>query len=308
MRRKIIKQGLGGYTIYLPKKWVNKLGLNEGNELVVEEKDNRLIIEAERVIEEKIVYVILKKGNHKHIFLQELIGLYEVGYNEIHIKFDYEKILNPERNKEEVIIDVIESFLPSLIGFEIVKLRSNLIVLKDIAEPKKGEFDVVFQRIFYNLFNFKDLISEFLEGNGSSKDFAAQHKTIRKFISFCLRILASTDKTEYEKIQYASILHTLDNINDSHLALGYVFPDELNKEEIKILKLIGELIYQYKAAFYSKKDSDIEKVFELYLSINKILKNPKNLNDAIVGFAQINKLTESMIKPLMVLHKIKGLK
>ena len=44
MKRKLIKQGGGGYTIYLPKKWVDKKGLKEGNQVDVQETETSLII------------------------------------------------------------------------------------------------------------------------------------------------------------------------------------------------------------------------------------------------------------------------
>ena len=44
MKRKLIKQGLGGYTIYLPKKWIDRKGLKEGEEINVVETDAGLVI------------------------------------------------------------------------------------------------------------------------------------------------------------------------------------------------------------------------------------------------------------------------
>ena len=44
MKRKLIKQGSGGYTFYVPKQWVLHRGLKAGDEIDVVEKDKTLVV------------------------------------------------------------------------------------------------------------------------------------------------------------------------------------------------------------------------------------------------------------------------
>ncbi|MBW3012441.1 hypothetical protein KY311_04600, partial [Candidatus Woesearchaeota archaeon] len=46
MQRKLIKQGEGGYTIYLPKKWVEGKGPKPGDQINIAEAETALIIGA----------------------------------------------------------------------------------------------------------------------------------------------------------------------------------------------------------------------------------------------------------------------
>ena len=48
MKRKIIQQGSGGLTIYLPKKWADQKGLITGDEVDVKESEQGLLIIAEK--------------------------------------------------------------------------------------------------------------------------------------------------------------------------------------------------------------------------------------------------------------------
>ena len=49
MKRKLIKQGLGGYTIYLPKKWVEEFGLKGSSEVNVDRWDSNLVISSKKL-------------------------------------------------------------------------------------------------------------------------------------------------------------------------------------------------------------------------------------------------------------------
>ena len=49
MRRKIIKQGLGGYTVSLPISWVREQGLKARDDILIEEQKGNLIISASEI-------------------------------------------------------------------------------------------------------------------------------------------------------------------------------------------------------------------------------------------------------------------
>jgi hypothetical protein len=75
MKRKIIKQGLGGYTIYLPKKWIDNFKLQAGDEINLDLIDNKLLISAEG-IKEKRQTTITVTGENKIFLKTSLIHIY----------------------------------------------------------------------------------------------------------------------------------------------------------------------------------------------------------------------------------------
>ena len=48
MKRKIIRQGSGGLTIYLPKKWAEEKGLRIGDEVDLKEAPYGLLVVPEK--------------------------------------------------------------------------------------------------------------------------------------------------------------------------------------------------------------------------------------------------------------------
>ena len=61
MKRKLIKQGAGGLTLCIPKKWTEKANLKAGDEINLTEDENSLkIFPGEKKIEPKIINFRLK--------------------------------------------------------------------------------------------------------------------------------------------------------------------------------------------------------------------------------------------------------
>ena len=72
MERKLIKQGLGGYTVYLPKKWIDERGLKQGDSVVIDEAEGALVIAGKGAskrevtvtigtVEEKAILILLSQ-------------------------------------------------------------------------------------------------------------------------------------------------------------------------------------------------------------------------------------------------------
>jgi phosphate uptake regulator len=66
MDRKLIKQGSGGYTIYLPKKWATKKGLKGGDNISITETDTSLVI-GSPIKEKKEITIEITEENKKEV-------------------------------------------------------------------------------------------------------------------------------------------------------------------------------------------------------------------------------------------------
>ena len=84
MDRKLIKQGGGGFTIYLPKKWVDEKGLTGGDKVNLSEANTALIVNSSKPVRKEKVVEITKE-NKKDI-KTILTHLYRNGFDIIHIK------------------------------------------------------------------------------------------------------------------------------------------------------------------------------------------------------------------------------
>src|SRR3989338_6301393 len=135
MRRKIVKHGSTSLTVTLPFEWVQKYGLKKGDELELE------------VIGSKVCFSTGKDihSNKKEVDTTEwglftknnLTHLYQLGYDEIEVRFDDEKTL------QEIIARV-----PECIGFEIIDQKPNSIYIKSIAHTLEEDFDILLRKSF----------------------------------------------------------------------------------------------------------------------------------------------------------------
>ena len=83
MERKLIKQGGGGLTIYVPKKWIDTRKLKEGDEVSIIEKENSLLISAVKKKEESSEITINDKN--KKDLIPIITHLYRAGIDKIPI-------------------------------------------------------------------------------------------------------------------------------------------------------------------------------------------------------------------------------
>ena len=135
MKRKIIKQGLGGFTIYLPKKWVTQKGLQGGQEVEVVEKDDALVIQAHSTPAKKEGTVRVDTKDNR--FLRYILNnYYRAGYDKI--------TLQGEVNEQEV-----HAALRLLLGFEITSVGKHEIIIESVAKSSDYDVGQLLKRIFF---------------------------------------------------------------------------------------------------------------------------------------------------------------
>ncbi len=114
MRRKIIKQGKGGYTIYLPKKWVDERGIKRGDEINLEIDNGKIIIDSETHPESKSISIEITYNS----MLRSVIGVvYRVGYNKIILDL-----------KQEISLDELQKI--ALISLQNIVLPPRCRIIK----------------------------------------------------------------------------------------------------------------------------------------------------------------------------------
>jgi len=125
--RKIQLTGRSTYIVSLPKKWIERMRLGVGDQLVISEGDSSLILTPRAFVKpEKPMEATIKisqKDNPDSI-VRKIIALYLVGYSLIRIKTIGENITSLQRN---LVKDLARR---KLVGVEIISDSASEIMLQ----------------------------------------------------------------------------------------------------------------------------------------------------------------------------------
>jgi phosphate uptake regulator len=245
MKRKIIKQGLGGYTIYLPKEWIDKKGLKAGQEVEIIEKDTNLTIRSE-IIQKKSTTINIDEHNKSDI-KTILTHFYRKGFDIIKIKNIDEKISK----------DIKSATQQLLLGFEITENTQNSCTIENISEPTEEKFDALLRRIFLVVKETQELIIKDFEINKflHLAEIEEYNHQSDKYVLFCRRIVIK-EKYEVNPVIMWELLTFLTHIQHAHYYLYKYASENRLKNDKNILKLLQELIEYFDLYYnsYFKKD------------------------------------------------------
>jgi bifunctional DNA-binding transcriptional regulator/antitoxin component of YhaV-PrlF toxin-antitoxin module len=137
MKRKIIRQGIGGGTVYLPKKWLDQRGIKPGDEIEITETGEGLLLQSKSEPSKKKATVEVEKGD-AGILEYIMFNHYNAGYDKLTIK-------GPVRQK--AILDL----LPFLNGFEMTSAKEGELTIEAISESLPEKSEVLMKQAFFIL-------------------------------------------------------------------------------------------------------------------------------------------------------------
>ena len=256
MNRKLIRQGGGGFTIYLPKKWVDKKGLKPGDPVTIKETGTALTIDSS-VKEKKEITLEITDENKKNLH-HILTHIYRMGFDSITIKNIDESLLNKIKETTNQV----------LLGFEITEANKDSCKLENISEPTGEKYEVMLRRIFLIIKETQRIVNtEFknneFKGMKEIEDFRHQQD---KFIIFCRRILKKERfETENPLIDW-ELLTFLMHIEHSYYYL-YLYASKnkitKNKKVIELLENLEEYFQLYYDAYYKKDIKLVHRINQL---------------------------------------------
>ena len=135
MIRKVIQIADSTQLISLPRKWAQKYGVKKGDELLVEEDGNKVVVSTEREVSSNNIEITLKGNELIHRCLS---ALYKAGYDEIKIMYESPQDI-------ETIISTVNS---QLLGFEIIEQGKTHVIIKQVTSISHSEFDTMLRRTF----------------------------------------------------------------------------------------------------------------------------------------------------------------
>ena len=176
MKRKLIRQGAGGYTIYLPKKWVEDQNLAASDEIIVEPLEGNLLLSAHAQDQKRITKLALTHMSES-VIRTLITNAYRSGYDLINISFE----------KEEQFTILKEVINGRLLGFEITKHDPGSCIVENITEPAAEQFETLLRKVLFSITELFDITQQRLDGGKA--DFEEVAERIQKYDNFCRRII-----------------------------------------------------------------------------------------------------------------------
>ena len=144
--RKIQFSGKSSYMIALPKKWVEELGLGQGDEVIItRQSDGSLLISPRRALISEgrgEVTIELPQKDDVGPIIRELVSLYVVGYNIIHVRAKGGKLTSTQR---EIIKEATRRHL---IGTEVVADSTEEVTLQVLLSYPQLSVESALRRMF----------------------------------------------------------------------------------------------------------------------------------------------------------------
>ncbi len=278
-----MQQGPTTLMVSLPIKWVRKYEIEKGEQLDVEEAGRKLIVSAEGDVERTKTEINLIDEDYIYIW-RVLSAAYISGYDEIKVNFD----------KLETLEWVQKLVTETLVGFEIVKQKSDYCIIRNISGNKMDEFDSVLRRIFLVLVQASEVFMNYLENGEDPSLILNLEKTNNRQTYILKRLLVKEGVGDGSKSNFMStMIFLLEGIlNDFKFAVWYI----QEEKNVKVTKGI--------VSHYRRLHEEIEDVYKLYYNyddelVRKILvkglKTDSKTGDNLVLFGDDPRLAHSII-------------
>ncbi len=243
MKRKLIRQGKTGLTIYVPKKWVDQRNLKPGDEIEIDEVGNQLILGAKG--RQRAISINLKGRKHT----RELIThAYRAGFDHIELK----------HANLSLVQDVVDE---ELLGFEIAHHDKGNIVLENMTEPEKDKFETILRRIFLII---KESHASVMAGQ--KIDIDRVRKRSDKYVLYCLRQISKNIYADAYPLFHWELLKGLMAVQH---AIYYFAKHKGKPSEVKQLsKKFAVAFQKFYQGYFEKNVAKIHEVIAMRDSLH----------------------------------------
>lgn len=218
MKRKLIKQGVGGLTLCIPKQWTEKHNLKAGDEVILTEEQEKLTLTTESkpaLVKKEIII-----DEHSYEFMTRLVtNAYKKGVDELKLKF-----------KRDIPLERINKALSTLtIGYEITDVEKDYCVIQSFSAEQEDNIAISIRKCFFLIREMQELIQEemtYKKGDNDHK-IKALNENVRKLTNYAIR---TTSKTVHDNniIQYNALLFS--NLYLYSIKLTYIY-QQIGKEK-----------------------------------------------------------------------------
>ncbi len=283
MKRRLIKQGGGGYTVYLPKKWLDERNLKAGDEIDVDETDNALVLRTDAKIKKDTILALTDEP-HYLIYLK-LTHLYRMGFDKIIVTFK-----NPSFR-----VEVQRIVADYLLGFEITEKQKNSCTLENVAEPADEKFNALLRRIFLQIKEMHALVTDDIVQNKQlhKQEIQELRVSFDKHVYFCRRCISKKMNIEEDSILHWELLTLLTHTQHGFYYLYQYYADKkkpLHQETKKALSSLGDYFGCVYSAYFEKKIEYLDTQQKLYHALNKQIYTLLEKNKDAVVLAHLKEI------------------
>ncbi|HEQ78568.1 MAG TPA: phosphate uptake regulator PhoU [Euryarchaeota archaeon] len=286
--RKIYLSGGSTYIMSLPKKWVEKVGLKEGDTVFVMETQSSLIVELREKEEDNREIVIKTSRVETSEALEKLlISYYLIGYDTLKIILDHKEQLKYR--------EVARHISEILIGVEIVEDTNEALTLEILLNERKLPTIKALRRIHMIVSSMlSELISVFKEGEKAlAKDITIRENEVDRLYFLVVRQLKGAVRYSHlaeklgisdprDALGYRMVVKNFERVSDhcENISKTYLKLAENDIEDMrefaKILKLVSDAFQKASKSFFSLDMVAAQRVFYDMSEINAI--HEKTLN------------------------------
>lgn len=290
MKRRIIKQGNSAFTMTLPKKWVDRLGLAAGDELDASEEGTNLVIKAQAKPQQTRIELDLR-GMNNTMVKAHLTSCYISGIDEV------SATINAEKTK------VVQETLQTLLGFAVVKQQPERILIKHISGMAADNNDVLLRRIFFMILSNAEDFMDSLKSKRKEKiaDIELRDRNVNMFVNFCLRNIVKSRDERYSAFSF-HVLVMLELLSDEMTNMWKSCAERripANKELLNLLAEITGMLESLHTCFYRYDAELSSSLTDKRDRIRKMIEKMKTKDHAAQKYLyHANKIAELVINIL----------
>lgn len=239
MKRKLIKQGVGGLTVCLPKKWAEKYHLTGGDEIEVQEESNYLILSSQARSPIQRQEISLEDYNQE-LVSRIITNAYKRGIDELKLSF-----------KKDMPLSAINEILTTLtLGYEVTEVKDKICLIKSFTAEQEENIPISIRKCFFLIKEMGEMIQRDISQRKFSNyaQIDSLHQNVRRLTNYAIRTGSKTIKDTI-KIQQNAVLFV--NLFLFSIKLKYIYYHASREKKISnsTVKLIEKLLHLF-AVFY----------------------------------------------------------
>ncbi len=244
-RRKLVKQGSSTLTVSMPADWLRLNGLQAGDEVVLEETEQGIVIIPEASHERVSTTEIDVSGYSDTLLHHALHALHKRGFDEIRMTC-----------KDAQLPLIRKTITESLIGYEIVEQQASVAIIRSVMRTDPEELRILTRRAFLVTLS----LAEGLGRQGNADALISLEQTNNRLTNYCERLIIRSGGRNPSAIFQYIIVWLLEKVADEYrdLARKNVDPEAVSLTRA-LLKQVYSLYYSYDAKEHGRLLEDLHK-------------------------------------------------
>ncbi len=274
MKRKVAQIGPSSLMVSLPTKWAKEHNVRKGDELFVDcgvKKISYSKQEAKKEQKEIEVDITNMSSFSLHRYLEVL---YLTNYTKIVLTYKDDNTYSHKSKKNGSTKVRIKLLSNRGIGMEIVSQTKNRTELRCFLLDEEKDLQKIEKRIYWL---FKETVKDFLESlDGTHHEYYKSHydchDNIIKFITYYLRVLDQSDKSEEEKKLIFALYLVVDKMLDKFRHVNEMIAEHGCSKRVKnhLTDIFDLIDQQFMALFKGKINEElVARRYEIVHKINK---------------------------------------